>query len=209
MEQDPKLGEAFHWAIATWKDKDFIEKTTINTGERDDQYFLTCFMVLKEGQEIEKGRLVVNGARVFGGKCLNDYLEVGPNLMNDLTDILLLIRRGKWVVCCDMQNMFLNIKVSPRDRKYLRLFYRPPGAKDLEVYKFTVHVFGLASSPCVAMRIVREHATRHKDRWPVAEEAVRTSSLVDDVWFASPNQNRLERGIREIREIRSLRNPWE
>ena len=31
-------------------------------------------------QPMEKGRLVVNGARVFDGKCLNDYLEVGPNL---------------------------------------------------------------------------------------------------------------------------------
>ena len=201
MEKDPKLREAFHWAIATWKDKDFIKKTTVNITENDDQYFLTCFMVLKEGQEIEKGQLVVNGARVFGGKCLNDYLEVGPNLMNDLMDILLMIRRGKWVVCCDMQNMFLNIKVSPRDRRYLRLFYRPPGQRDLEVYEFTVHVFGLASSPCVAMRVVREHATRHKDRWPVAEEAVRTSLLVDDVWFASPNQERLKRGIREIVEL--------
>ena len=54
-------------------------------------------MVLKDGQPIEKGRLVVNGARIFDGKCLNDYLEVGPNLMNDLSDILLFLRRQKWV----------------------------------------------------------------------------------------------------------------
>ena len=124
MENDAKLREAFHMAVRSWMEKDFIQKTNGNISENNEQYFLTCFMVLKEDQPIEKGRLVVNGARVFGGKCLNDYLETGPNLMNDLADILLRIRRQKWVVCCDMQNMFLNIKVSPKDRKFLRLFYQ-------------------------------------------------------------------------------------
>ena len=154
LEKDAKLKEAFHYAVQVWMAKDFINKTTTKINETDPQYFLTCFMVLKEDQPIEKGRLVVNGARLFGGKCLNDYLEVGPNLMNDLSDILLLLRREKYVVCCDMQNMFLNIKVSPRDRQYLRLFYRTSPEEDLEVYEFSVHVFGLASSPCVVMKVV-------------------------------------------------------
>ena len=195
------LKEAFHLAIRTWIQKDFIHKMEGNINEMSEQYFLTCFMVLKEGQPIEKGRLVVNGARVFEGKCLNDYLETGPNLMNDLSDILLRLRRQRWVVCCDMQNMFLYIKVLPKDRKFLRLFYRSDPTQELEIFEFTVHVFGLASSPCVAMRVVREHAERYQERWPVAEEALRTSSLVDDVWFASSNIEELKRGIREIVEL--------
>ena len=201
MENDEKLREAFHLAVRSWVEKDFIQKAQGNISEKNEQYFLTCFMVLKEGQPIEKGRLVVNGARVFGGKCLNDYLETGPNLMNDLADILLRIRRQKWVMCCDMQNMFLNIKVSPKDRKFLRLFFRADPSHELEVFEFTVHVFGLASSPCVAMRVVREHAERHKGKWPVAEEALCTSSLVDDVWFASSDPEELKRGMEEIIDL--------
>ena len=69
------------------------------------------------------------------------------------------------------------------------------------MFEFTVHVFGLASSPCVAMRVVREHAERHKGRWPVAEEALRTSSLVDDVWFASSDPEELKRGMEEIVDL--------
>ena len=121
--------------------------------------------------------------------------------MNDLADILLRLRRQKWVVCCDMQSMFLNIKVSPKDRKFLRIFYRADPSHELEVLEFTVHVFGLASSPCVAMRVVREHAERHKGKWPVAEEAPRTSSLVDDVWFASSDPGELKRGMEEIVDL--------
>ena len=201
MEKDCRLKEAFHLAVKTWKEKYFIQKTTANIKESDEQYFLTCFMVLKDEQPIEKARLVVNGARNFLGKCLNDYLEVRPNLMNDLSDILLLLQRQKWVVCCDKQNMFLNIKVSPKDRKFLRIFYRPQVEGDLEVYEFTVHVFGLASSPCVAMRVVREHATRQQERWPLAEEAVQNSSLVDDNWFASSDPERQKKAIKEIVEL--------
>ena len=192
--------KAFHLAVESWIRKDFIQKTEGNINKESEQYFLTCFMVLKEDQPLEKGRLVVNGARTFGGKSLNDYLETGPNLTNDLSDILLRLRRQKWVVC-DMQNMFLNIKVTPEDRKFLRLFYRSNPDQELGVFEFTVHVFGLASSPCVAMRVVREHADRHKGRWPVAEDALRTSSLVDDVWFASSNTDKLRRGVREIVEL--------
>ena len=54
--------------------------------------------------------------------------------MNDLSDILLCSKdEQKWVVCCDMQNMFLNIKVAPEDRKYLRLFYREDPKGELEM----------------------------------------------------------------------------
>ena len=188
-------------SVELWKKKDFIHKAEGNINKESKQYFLTCFMVLKEDQPLEKGRLVVNRARTFGGKSLNDYLETGLNLMNDLSDILLRLRKQKYVVCCDMQNMFLNIKVTPEDRRFLRLFYRSDPDQELEVLEFTVHVFGLASSPCVAMRVVREQADRHKGRWPIAEEALRTSSLVEDVWFASSKTEELSRGVKEIVEL--------
>ena len=133
--------------MRNWIANDFICKTMENISPECEQYFLTCFMVLKEGSPIEKGRLVVNGARKFRGFCLNDYLEAGPNLMNDLVDILLHIRRFEYVLCCDMQKMFLNKKVTPKDRRFMRVFYREVLCRELEVYEFTVHAFGLASSP--------------------------------------------------------------
>ena len=96
---------------------------------------------------------------------------------------LLRIRRCRYVVCCDLAEMFLNIKVNPQDRPYLRVFYREKPTDELRVYQFTVHAFGLSSSPCVAMTTVQAHAKRHADRWPLAEKAIRDNSLVDDIWF--------------------------
>ena len=89
-------------------------------------------MVMREGSTPkEKARLVVNGAQQFHGTCFNAYLGAGPNLENDLTDILLLIRRHKYVLCCYMRNIFLNIMVAPSDRKFLRTFYRPSPEDEL------------------------------------------------------------------------------
>ena len=158
-------------------------------------------MVLKEHGEQLKARLVVNGARKFKGECLNDFLEPGGNMMLDLSELLLKMRRYKYVVCCDLKEMFLNIKVSPEDRPYLRVFYREKGSKELKVYQFTVHAFGLSSSPCVAMTAVQQHAKKFGDKWPIAEKAVRENSLVDDIWLMSDNKSELRSGIFEIQEL--------
>ena len=126
--------------------------------------------------------------------------------MNDLSELLLRIRRHRYVMCCDLQNMFFNIKVSPEDRQYLRVFYRADPSEDLKVYQFTVHAFGLSSSPCVAMSVVRHHAKLNADKWPVAEEAVRKNSLVDDIWFMSDNMADLQTGKHEIMQLMGSMN---
>ena len=84
--------------------------------------------------------------------------------MTDLSDLLLRLRRYKYVVCCDLANMFLNIKVAQEDRNYLWVFYHAQPSEELKVvYQFTIHAFGLSSSLCVAMH---EHrATSCETKW--------------------------------------------
>ena len=199
LARDEMTRQAYHIAMTNWINNMFVENTE-NTPDRD-QNFLTSFMVMKEGGGPEKARLVVNGARKFRGECLNDFLEPGSNLMNDLCELVLRIRKYKYVVCCDLANMFLNIKVDPEDRPYLRMFYRSDPSKEMEVYQFTVHAFGLTSSPFIAMSAVRAHAKKHGERWPLAERAIRFNSLVDDIWLMSNHVAEVEQGMREIVEL--------
>ena len=199
LASDDLTKDAYHLAMSNWILNEFVENTEHEV--EGPQNFLTNFMVMKPGAGLEKARLVVNGARKFRGEALNDFLEPGSNLMNDLGELILRIRRHKYVVCCDLQNMFLNIKVAPEDRKYLRMFYRKDSSEPLKVYQFTVHAFGLASSPCVAMSVVRAHARKHGDRWPIAEKAIRENSLVDDIWLLSDHKAEIERGIQEVVEL--------
>ena len=171
LAADSKLCNAFHVAMANWIQSGYLENT--ENVRVSPQNFVTTFMVLKEQGENLKARLVVNGAKKFKGECLNDFLEPGGNMMLDLSELLLKIRRYKYVVCCDLAQMFCNIKVSPEDRQYLRVFYREKDSEELKVYQFTVHAFGLTSSPCVAMTAVQTHAKKFGDKWPRAEKAIR------------------------------------
>ena len=196
---DEKTRKSFHVAMSNWILSNYVENT--DNDPSCSQNFLSTFMVFKEGVPDDKGRLVVNGARRFHGESLNDFLEPGANVMNDLSELLLRIRSHKYVVCCDLANMFLNIKVAPEDRQYLRLFYRSDPTEELKVYQFTVHAFGLSSSPCVAMSIVRAHAKKHGDKWPIAEKAIRLHSLVDDIWLMSDDKREVERGMQEVIEV--------
>ena len=199
LETDDNLKQTYHTTMSNWIINDFVENTENNSEEV--QNFLTTFMVIKETDEPGKGRLVVNGARKFKNECLNDFLEPGGNMMTDLSELLLRIRRNKYVVCCDLQGMFLNIRVAPEDRAFLRIFYRQQPQDELKVYQFTVHAFGLTSSPCVAMSVVRAHAKRHGDRWPIAEKAVRMNSLVDDIWIMADNRAEVVKGMEEIKAL--------
>ena len=199
LAKDEKTSTSFHVSMANWISSNYVENT--ENDPNGSQNFLTTFMVFKEGVPSDKGRMVVNGARKFKGECLNDFLEPGSNAMNDLSELLLKIRRFKYVVCCDLQNMFLNIGVAPEDRCYMRLFYRERPSEELKVYQFTVHAFGLASSPSVAMNVVKAHVKKHGERWPIAEKAIRENSLVDDIWLMSGEKAEIEKGMLEIVEV--------
>ena len=199
LASDTRLRKAFHAAMDNWIQCQYLEN--IDNIADSSQNFLTTFMVLKGSGENTKARLVVNGARKFKGECLNDFLETGGNVMIDLTELLLKLRQAKYVVSCDLKDMFLNIKVSPEDRQYLRVFYRKSPEDELQVYQFTVHAFGLSSSPCVAMTAVQAHAKRYGDRWPLAELAIRKHSLVDDIWLLSDNRSELVQGMSEVQEL--------
>ena len=97
--------------------------------------------------------------------------------------------------------MFLNIKVDSIDQPYLRLFYRANPAEELKVYQFSVHAFGLTSSPCVAISCVKWHVKQNADKWPVAEEAICENAMLDDIWFMSYSKAELSVGMGEIKEL--------
>ena len=199
LQQDARAQESYHLAMKKLINCEFLEPVR-NTPD-DPQHFLTGFMVLKDGQPLEKGRFVVNGSRKFKGESLNDFLEPGANVINDISEVLLRLRTRQYVVCCDLQDMFLNMKVDPRDRPYLRLFYREGPGQELRVYQFTVHAFGLASSPCVAITCVKLHAKHHASQWPLAEAAIRCTSMVDDIWFTSDSLSELRLSIIQVQEL--------
>ena len=69
-----------------------------------------------------KVRRVLNGASRFHGKSLNSVLLTGPDLLQDLFNVLLRFRQFPFAVSADIEGMFLQVGVPELDQRSLRFF---------------------------------------------------------------------------------------
>ena len=66
-----------------------------------------------------KVRQVLNGASKFHGKTLNSCLLTGPDVLQDLLNVLLRFRQYQYAVSADIEGMFLQVGVPPPDQTSL------------------------------------------------------------------------------------------
>ena len=195
MRNRPGLWEEFVNNVKEWVDNGYARLLSIQ--RKNEGFFIPTFMVVREDKTTTKFRLIVNGKFQFTGKCINDYLMGGPNVMNKLTDVLIRFRYHKYVLTCDVSHMFLRVGVPPRDRKFLRFFFRDPDGS-LKIVEMCSHAFGLTQSPFVVINVVKTHASREGHNFPLAAKAVLEDSIVDDVLTGCKTFDRLKELKREI-----------
>ena len=101
---------------------------------------------------------------------LNDCLHTGPNLMQDLTGILLKFRTRKKAFSADIEKAFLKIELNSLDRDATRFLWlkdinRPVDSKsNLEAYRFCRVLFGATPSPFLLNATIQYHLSQ-KDNW--------------------------------------------
>ena len=81
---------------------------------------------------------------------LNDCLEVGPPLVNDLCSILIRFRVHKFGFTTDIEKAFLHVQLHKDDQDFTHFLWlsNPEDPEsEFEVYRFKVVPFGSASSP--------------------------------------------------------------
>ncbi len=114
--------------------------------------------------------------------ALNKFLLPGPNLLNKVECVLLRFLSGRFNIAGDIKQMFLNIRLTPKDCPFhCFLWNEEAGATSPIVYQFQRHVFGNAGSPCVAVFILKEHARKSKETAPAAVNTLLHFTLIDDV----------------------------
>ena len=68
----------------------------------------------------DKIRVVFDCAAKYMGTSLNDQLMQGPDLNNNLIGVLMRFRQEKFSIIADIESMFHQARVDPRDRDALR-----------------------------------------------------------------------------------------
>lgn len=98
-------------------------------------------------------KLCIGSARSNKDDCsLNDCLQVGPNFIPKLFNILMKFRSHPVAITSDIEKAFLMVGISSADRDILRLLWLKdpmnPNSRVIHL-RFTRLVFGLRSSPVV------------------------------------------------------------
>ena len=137
--------------------------------------------VTKKGSD--KLRIVYDGsyATSAGKVHLNDCLNPGPSLTNQLIEMLMRWRIPDVALTGDIEGAFLCIEVDEADRDFLRfLWYDENG--ELVVYRFTRVPFGLTSSSFLLNATLRYHMEKkcHEEGNPELLALLLKSTYVDD-----------------------------
>ena len=99
----------------------------------------------------EKIRIVFDAVAKFNGTSLNDNLLTGPDLLQDLPRLLIRFRERAVAIAGDIDQMFHQVLILPRDRPALSFLWRsmevnrPP-----DTYEMNKAIFGAKCSPAVA-----------------------------------------------------------
>jgi hypothetical protein len=92
----------------------------------------------------EKFRVVYDCAAKHGHVSLNDKVSQGPDLTNNMLGVLVRFRENRVAMMGDIKGMFLQVKVPPDQRDFLRFLWWNDGdiGNSLVTYRMTVHLFG-------------------------------------------------------------------
>ncbi|UYV72770.1 hypothetical protein LAZ67_10000641 [Cordylochernes scorpioides] len=174
-----KLGvlSTYHDVFKSWEDEGIIERVDSESG-----HVLSHHGVIKPESQSTPVRPVFNASfRTKGNPSLNDCLEVGPNMLENIPDIITRFRLGPVAVTSDIRKAFLQIEVAEEDRNYLQFWwYKNQKLEEKQMYRHCRVVFGVSSSPFLLAAVIDHHLSTYEDEYKKTIDILRRSMYVDN-----------------------------
>jgi hypothetical protein len=140
-------------------DRKFIEK--VPPAEINNQsHYIPHFGVFKDSATTPLRIVYDCSCKTPAGVSLNDCLEIGPPLQNDMLAILLRFRVHTIGLTADIEKAFHQIGLHEQDRDFVRfLWLKDPSdpKSDFESFRFRVIPFGASSSPFILLSVIKKH----------------------------------------------------
>ncbi|XP_028314916.1 uncharacterized protein LOC114470784 [Gouania willdenowi] len=185
---------------------DIIERGDVeevnNEGKKGEQWYIPHHGIYHP-KKPTKLRVVFDCSAKYGGTSLNDHLLQGPDLINNLTGILLRFRQHRIALMCDVEKMFHQFHVDERDRNYLRFLWWKNGDTSTQplTYRTKVHLFGAASSPGCANYGLKYLAKENSGTHPSGSQFIERDFYVDD---GVTSANTVEEAIQLAQDAREI-----
>ncbi|GFS68945.1 uncharacterized protein NPIL_609241 [Nephila pilipes] len=145
--------------------------------------------VVREDKETTKVIVVFNcRSKSKFNLSLNDCLETGPNLNPNILDVILNFRKFKIAFNADVEKAFLIIRISERDRKFLKfLWHSDRPNEEYRVMRMQRLSFGCKSSPFILSATIKHHIKKFENSNPKSFEMLNSALYVDDLYFGGNN----------------------
>lgn len=152
----------------------------------------------------DKTRIVFDCASVYKGVSLNSQVLQGPDLTNNLLGVILRFRENRIALMGDIQAMFHQVNVCPRDQDVLRFLWWTGGDRSVkpEVYRMGVHLFGGTWSPSCCNFVLQRTADDnghefHKE----TVKTVKRNFYVDDCLRSVHSERDAKQLYRELTDL--------
>lgn len=143
-------------------------------------YYVPHHAVFKQSSTT-KLRPVYNASKKStNGLSLNEQVAIGKMDQPDMLTIILRWRKFKFGILADLEKMYKQIKI-PSEQYHLQLILWRENASDpIKTYAMTTVTFGVAPSPYLAIRVLKEIAKIAETSRPLASEAILKCFYVDN-----------------------------
>ncbi|XP_060864276.1 uncharacterized protein LOC132940560 [Metopolophium dirhodum] len=159
-----------------------MEKLHEESDESRGVFYLPHHPVLELSSLTTKLRVVFDAsAKSSSNRSLNDVLMCGPTVHDDLCEILMRFRKYQFVITDNVEKMFRQIKIDPRDRDFQRILWRPEPDDALESYRLTAVTYGTTLASFMATNCFISLAEGSKYSDPEVSEIIQRDFYMDDL----------------------------
>ncbi|XP_037528988.1 uncharacterized protein LOC119406321 [Rhipicephalus sanguineus] len=173
--------------------------------EPDKLYYMPHKEVIREQALTTKVRVVFDASSHDKGcKSLNECLEKGDNLYQDLGKILLRFRTHPIAVIADIEKAFLQISIRKEDRDAFRFLWFAEGdlmGSQLQEWRMTRVPFGATCSPFLLTATILHHVRRTQAVKEKTSTRLAESFYVDDLVTGADTEDEAEEFCRAAQQI--------
>ena len=185
--KNQEIIERYDKVIREQIDEGIVERITGPSKGRE--FYIPHKAVVREASESTKLRVVYDAsARANKGTpSLNECLNPGPPLQNQLWAVLVRCRFHPVAIAGDIKQAFLQVRIREEDRDALRFHWlKDLTTETVETLRFTRALFGLTSSPFLLGGVIQHLLESCRSTYPVIVEELRRSLYVDDLISGGP-----------------------
>ena len=202
--KNPELREKYSLQMQKMIDSGYAVKVPRNEVKTSNREWYIPHQPVFNTKKPEKVRVVHDCVATACNKSLNDFLMKGPDLVNSLVGVLLRFRKEQIAVTADVEAMFHQVQVAPRDQDALRFFWWQNGNLDSapNIYRMAVHLFGAKSSPSCSSFCLRQTAKEFGKYFdPIVSNIVLNNFYVDDCLFSVDNENTAATLLQNLKKL--------